>query len=296
MDQFVDVPLGAFLNSVKFFGRHQRPGQSWVEYWCYRGSAHLFISISRILVSSRIGVHPAIPAVRSCLVSIFLLKAVPIENGRARLEQNSMMPNFPTLSPSLPVPAWRWRMFSWAKVRPWTLLAIVILLIHAVPFLLKHHSEWDEVYLRAADRLLNGGDIYRFEDGYSYPPFMAWLAIPFTALPTIVSRIIWFSINVGCLIGMWRIAWRLTGGGVLEGIQGTNLKEHLVCFVGIACSARYALNGIAHHQTDLVIGLLLIFGCWMFSRNRNLSAATCFGLAAAMKCTALLWVPYLLWR
>ncbi len=187
-------------------------------------------------------------------------------------------------------------MFSWAKVRPWTLLAIVILLIHAVPFLLKHHSEWDEVYLRAADRLLNGGDIYRFEDGYSYPPFMAWLAIPFTVLPTIVSRIIWFAINVGCLIGMWRLAWRLTGGGVLEGIQGTNLKEHLVCFVGIACSARYALNGIAHHQTDLVIGLLLIFGCWMFSRNRNLSAASCFGLAAAMKCTALLWIPYLVCR
>jgi hypothetical protein len=31
-------------------------------------------------------------------------------------------------------------------------------------------------------------------------------------------------------------------------------------------------------------------------RARSLAAATCFGLAAAVKCTALLWVPYLMWR
>jgi hypothetical protein len=182
------------------------------------------------------------------------------------------------------------------RFHPWTFLAIVFLLFHVVPFLLKHHSEWDEVYLRAAGRLLNGGDVYRFEDGYSYPPFMVWLAIPFTVLPTTVSRIVWFGINVGCLIGMWRIVWRMTEGGTLDGIHAASIKEHLVCFIGVACSARYALNGIAHHQTDLVIGALLLCGCWMLSRNRNLSAATCFGLAAAMKCTALLWVPYLFWR
>jgi len=202
----------------------------------------------------------------------------------------SALPQFLELPPS------RWRFLAWVRLHPWTLLAIVILLFHAVPFLLKHHSEWDEVYLRAAGRLLNGGDVYRFEDGYSYPPFMAWLAIPFTVLPTTVSRMVWFGINLICLIGIWRMAWRMTGGGTLEGIHATSIKEHLVCFIGVACSARYALNGIAHHQTDLVIGALLLGGCWLMLRNRNLSAASCFGLAAAMKCTALLWIPYLLWR
>src|SRR6266849_3616697 len=148
------------------------------------------------------------------------------------------MSNSPAFSQVLAMPSSRWRCVSWARAYPWTLLAIVTLLVHAVPFLLKQHSEWDEVYLRASGRLLNGGDVYRFEDGYSYPPFMAWLAIPFTALPTTVSRMLWLTINIGCLVGMWRLAWHLTGGGNLEGVQPTNIKEHLVCFLGLACSAR----------------------------------------------------------
>jgi hypothetical protein len=185
---------------------------------------------------------------------------------------------------------------SWVRLHPWTFLATVILLIHAVPFILKQHSEWDEVYLRAATRLLDGGDVYHLEDGYAYPPFMAWAAIPFTFLSPLVSRISWFVVNVGCLVGMWRLAWRLTGGGILEDNRSTDNREHLICFLGLACSLRYALNGIAHHQTDLVIGVLLLGGCFLLSRQRDLSAASCFGLAAAMKCTALLWVPYLLWR
>jgi hypothetical protein len=217
----------------------------------------------------------------------------------------------PTFPRFLPTPAWLWRFSSWARTHPWTILAIVILFAHAVPVLLKQHSEWQEVYVRAAERLLNGGDVYRLEDGYSYPPFMAWLAIPFTVLPPPLSRLLCFGMNVGCLVCMWRLAWRLTGGGCLEGLAASGvsndpgtgafkrparLKEHLVCFFGLACSVRYALNGIAHQQTDVVIGALLLFGCWCLSKNRELSAASCFGLAAAMKCTALLWCPYLLWK
>jgi hypothetical protein len=196
----------------------------------------------------------------------------------------------------LPIAAPRWSVLSWSRTHLWTILATIILSMHAVPILLKQHSEWNEVYVRAASRLLHGGDVYRFEDGYSYPPFMAWMAIPFTVLPATLSRMVWFGINVSCLIIMWRLAWRMTGGGQLEGVQASDSREHLVCFLGLACSVRYALNGLAHQQTDVVISALLLFGCWMLSKNRDWRATTCFGLAAAMKCTALLWIPYLLWR
>jgi hypothetical protein len=202
----------------------------------------------------------------------------------------------PALPKSLVLPSPRWGFLSWARLHPWTLLAIFILLVHAIPFFLKQHSEWEEVYLRAAGRLIYGGDMYRFEDGYSYPPFMALLAIPFTALPTLVSRTLWFGINVACLGFMWLHAWRLTGGGKLEGLGATENQEQLICFLGLACSLRYALNGIAHHQTDVVIGALLLGGCGLLYRGHDWSAATSFGLAAAMKCTGLLWCPYLLWR
>src|SRR5438093_3029344 len=125
----------------------------------------------------------------------------------------------PTFPKPLSIPAWLWRFSGWVRTYPWTILAIVILLVHFVPVLLKQHSEWQEVYVRAAERLLNGGDVYRLEDGYSYPPFMAWLAIPFTTLPPTLSRTVWFAINVFCLVCMCRLAWRLAGGGRLEGAQ-----------------------------------------------------------------------------
>src|SRR5438309_5166412 len=124
---------------------------------------------------------------------------------------------------------------------------------------------------------------------------MALLNMRCTATELSLCRTVWFAINVFCLICLWRLAWRMTGGGRLEGAQSNN-KENLVCFLGLACSARYALNGIAHQQTDIVIGALFLLGCLSLSRNRGLLAAGCFGLAAAMKCTGLLWCPYLLWK
>jgi hypothetical protein len=215
-----------------------------------------------------------------------------------------------SFSKSLSIPSWLWKFSSWARVHPWTILGIVILSMHAVPVLLKRHSEWQEVYVRATEKLLNGGDVYRLEDGCSYPPFMALLAIPFTVLPPTLSRTVCFAINIVCIVCMWRLAWRMTGGGHLEGrmVSGVShdsgtgaftrpaRNEHLICFLGLACSARYGLNGIAHQQTDIVIGVLLLLGCWCLTRDRSLSAASCLGLAAAMKCTALLWCPYLLWK
>jgi hypothetical protein len=216
----------------------------------------------------------------------------------------------PTFAKSLSTPTWLWGLASWLRTYPWTILAISILIAHAFPVLLKQHSEWQEVYVRAAEKLLHRGDVYRLEDGYSYPPFMALLAIPFMALPPTLSRTVWFAINIVCIVCMWRLAWRLTAGGRLEDDRASGVshdpgtgaftrpagQEHLVCFLGVACSVRYGLNGIAHQQTDIVIAGLLLFGCWCLTRNRSLSAGSCFGLAAAMKCTALLWCLYLLWK
>jgi hypothetical protein len=62
------------------------------------------------------------------------------------------------------------------------------------------------------------------------------------------------------------------------------------------CAFRYVLDGLAHQQTDVVIGALLVGGCCALARGRSLTAGTVFGLAAAIKCTAVLWIVYLVWR
>ncbi len=185
---------------------------------------------------------------------------------------------------------------GWIKRHPFTVVGGVLLLVVGVFFCRRHDSEWEQVYLPAATRLWRGEDIYRLGENYLYPPFMALTALPFLALPGRLPRLIWFAINVTCLLALLRCSWRLAGGGRLEGPGRWQKSERLAAVLGCLCGISYLENCLAHQQTDIVIAAILAGGCLLLARGRPLLSATAFGLAAACKCTALLWAPYLLWR
>jgi glycosyl transferase family 87 len=188
------------------------------------------------------------------------------------------------------------RAASWLKDHPFTVTGGVLLLVLGISFCRRHNSEWDQVYVAAAARLWRGEDIYRMGENYLYPPFMAFTALPFLALPAPLSRLLWFGTNVVCLLTLLRWSWRVAGGGQLESSEKNKGTERLVAVLGCLCGVSYLENCLAHQQTDIVIAALLAGGCLLLGRGRSLSAATAFGVAAACKCTALLWAPYLLWR
>jgi hypothetical protein len=176
----------------------------------------------------------------------------------------------------------------------WAMAALLLVL--AIPFCTRRDSEWDGVYVSAATRFLAGQDLYGGADGYVYPPFMAMLACPFTALPPIVSRAIFFAICGACLVWMLRSAWRIAGGRDFAHSASWTRSEHAVLFLGLGCGFCYALHCFAHQQTDVVIAALVLGGAVALQTDRPLRAAAMLGLAAGMKCTALLWLPYLLLR
>jgi hypothetical protein len=185
---------------------------------------------------------------------------------------------------------------TWLRLHPYTAAGLVASAVVAVPFCLRQEPEWEQVFLGAAGRLWLGEDIYRLADAYLYPPFMALAALPFRLLPTLPQRAVWLLINLAGVAAMLRWGWRAAGGGRLQGPAAAPRAEHGAAVLGALCGLTYIHNCLAHKQTDVVIGALLLGGCLLLVRARALAAATCFGLAAAMKCTALLWVPYLLWR
>ena len=196
----------------------------------------------------------------------------------------------------LSAPSWFRDVWRWVKVHPYTVAGFVTLIVLGFVFCRRHQSEWNEVYLPAAAHLWNGEDMYRPEGGYLYPPFMAWMALPFLTLSPSLARLAWLLVNLICLIAMLRWSWRVAGGGRLEGSPASKASEHLVALLGGLCGLFYLQNCLAHQQTDIVIGAVLAGGCLLLVRGRPLQAATALGLAAACKCTALLWAPYLLWR
>ncbi len=109
----------------------------------------------------------------------------------------------------------------------------------------KHTSEWDETYVRAANLLLHRGDMYRDFIGYVYPPFSAWVTIPFTIFPPRMARAIWYVISALCLIYIVRISWRLAGGPRLEPVDGmpaATTGEQIAFLLAQVCVLQLALN------------------------------------------------------
>ncbi len=192
--------------------------------------------------------------------------------------------------------SWTYQVGRWLYAHPYTTCGCIAGIVLSTFFLVRIESEWEYVYIQAAYQLRHGYDIYQPEIGNSYPPFATLTALPFTALPNVAQRWLWLIINLGCLTFMLRAAWRLAGGGQLEGANRAPLPEHLAAFFGGLCGVFSVQNAFAHQQTDVVLGALLFGGCLALNRERSFLAATCFGLAAAVKCTPLLWAPYLLWR
>jgi hypothetical protein len=185
---------------------------------------------------------------------------------------------------------------GWLSRHGYTAGLALLFVIVAVPFVTRDYSEWELVYVQAAGRLAAGGHLYKPAEGYLYPPFMAWAALPFTHLPAGLGRWLWLGINLACLAGLFRWGWQLAGGPRLQGAGAAGWPEHAACLLGAVGALPHLHNCLAHQQTDVVIAALLVGGCLLWARERSLLAATAFGLAAACKCTALLWAPYLLYR
>lgn len=183
---------------------------------------------------------------------------------------------------------------KFGAARRYTLLFVLFLAVMVVPFATRKQSDWDDVYVPSAKRLLRGDEIY--QGAFVYPPVNAWVALPFVGMPRLPARLLWFAVCAGALLVLVRGAWRLSGGGALDGSPGLSRREHLVFGLGLLCAIYFAFDVLANQQTDLVVAALIIVGCTSLVRGKDMGAGVSFGLAAGLKCTPLLWCPYLLWK
>jgi len=194
---------------------------------------------------------------------------------------------------SLPTSIWLRRLDVLAPI-----VAVAVFIGIGVKFLqFRTKSDWDDVYLRAATYIADQGPLYTEFELYTYPPFMAWLSIPFTMLPPVPSRLLWFAVNVFCFVGMIRLAWRWAyPAGSERGLPDAELWKRWAVFAfGLLLGGRAMTNSMLHHQTDLVVGFLVFWGVDLLLRSRPYAAAIPLGLAAALKCTPLLFLAYFLW-
>jgi hypothetical protein len=170
---------------------------------------------------------------------------------------------------------------------------VAVLIVAAVPFCLRKPADWDDVYVPAAERLRGGEDI--FQRAFVYPPASALLGVPFTYLPRMASLFLWYGISATALVVLVHGAWRLAGGGRFPG-PTVPRREHLVLVAGCLFGLPFAFDCFGNRQTDLLVSALVVTGCLNLRAGRGVVSAVWFGLAAGLKCTPLLWAPYLALR
>ena len=175
------------------------------------------------------------------------------------------------------------------------LLAALVAML-AVPVFTRATGDWEAVYLAAARNLRAGDDLLKGGTSYVYPPFGALFAVPFTLVRRGVGLAAWVLLNVAAVAVMLAGAWRLSGGRGLPGRPGTGRVDHAAFWLGGLCAAGFILDAAANWQTDLLIGGLLVGGAWLLASGSGLAAGVAFGVAAAFKCTPLLFAPYLAWK
>ncbi|HVX11088.1 MAG TPA: glycosyltransferase family 87 protein [Pirellulales bacterium] len=188
------------------------------------------------------------------------------------------------------------RPLEWCRGHATWLVAVVFFTAMYWPFMRKgEDGEWRKCFLRAAQRLQSGQIIHRLYEPntYAYPPAMAMFAVPLAGIPFRWSLTAWYAVNVVAMATAVVYSWRLIGGPALADLARS--WSH-VFWLGLFLGSRFLVAPLENQQFDVVITACLLAGCMALSRGKDTAAALWLGTATAMKCTPLLFAPYLIWR
>lgn len=177
----------------------------------------------------------------------------------------------------------------------WPLVAAVALLI-GVPLLFVtrgERSEWNDCFVTAAKHLAAREPIHSRGETYAYPPSMALLSVGVGNLPIHWSLWVWGLINVAATILTFVGSWRLIGGPSLGQLDR---RWTAVLALGCFLAVRWGMSPLEHQQFDMVIAACIVWGCVGIVAKREVAGGLLLGVAASMKCTPLLFAPYLAWR
>ena len=193
---------------------------------------------------------------------------------------------FPGLSPRSP---------GWWRDRVVFLAGVVVLLIMAGIF--STHGEGSDAprcFLIAGRHMLQREAIHRLTETYSYPPATAFLLLPICRMPQTSLLVTWYLLNALAIASLFHSAWKLAGGPKLIGMEN---RWHGVFWLGaVLLMGRFFLAPLENMQSDIIVAAMVLGGCRLIWSGRDVTGGSLIGTAAAMKCTPLLFVPYLILR
>lgn len=138
--------------------------------------------------------------------------------------------------------------------------------------------------------MLRGETLWTCSPGFSYPPFFAFVMIPFSFLPDWAGNLAWYGVLIGTTYGSYRICETLT----VRAFQVA--REQLVWLrvFTLILSLKFVLAVLENQAYDVIVFFFVLVGLYGLSMNRTLLAASGLAVAVALKATPVLMLLYAL--
>lgn len=129
---------------------------------------------------------------------------------------------------------------------------------------------------------------------FTYPPAFAFVMVPFIALSVTAQTIVWYAISLACAaiccVLSEKIALRMFPGP-------WNAREITwLRMIGVLLSLKFILAVYENQAYDLLIFPFILIGTLALFDKRDIAGGAALAVAAAMKVTPLLFLPYLVVR
>jgi alpha-1,2-mannosyltransferase len=181
------------------------------------------------------------------------------------------------------------------KRKAWAAALSVLISTAVSVWLASSYQDDFHVYMAGAHGLFSGALYTQSTRGdlFTYPPFAALVFVPLAWLPsTTAAQAVWALLNEAALLALLTIVIRAVRPDLPR-------PWRRLWALGLAAPALFldpVLLAVRHGQVDIIITVLVL---WDLAGTRRLAAMTvpqgvATGLAAAIKLTPLIFVPYFL--
>jgi Glycosyltransferase family 87 len=151
-----------------------------------------------------------------------------------------------------------------------------------------------ETYPQAASCLWHGQMLQVCEQGFTYPPFFALVMLPFAPMPLWLRDFVWYGVTLAATIGAFKLSETIAGKSLAAPLARTEL--FWLRLFALLLSAKLILAVFENQAYDALVLVAVLLGLSALSEDRPFAAGAGLALAAALKATPLIFLPYLLWK
>lgn len=178
---------------------------------------------------------------------------------------------------------------------PW-----IALVVASVAYYRRYLSPQDAgmvLYPQAAQCLIDNQIMQVCAGAFTYPPGFAFVMTPFAAMPMGLRLFVWYVITIGATVGVYKLSEKLAARLFVEPFG--LVEQGWARILALALSIKFALAVLENQAYDTLSMVFVMLGLMGLAHKREawtgeIWGGAAIGLAAAIKATPLIFLPYLI--